>query len=53
MTRQVEDINSDLLMLNQLRNKTKEYESFCLALAGSNETNDTAQLLIVFRDKIF
>jgi hypothetical protein len=47
MTRRVEDISSDLL--NQLRNKSKEFESFCLALDESNDTKNSAQLLIVIQ----
>jgi hypothetical protein len=47
MTQQVEDISSDLL--NQLRNKAKEFESFCLVLDENNDTSDTAQLLIVIQ----
>jgi hypothetical protein len=46
MTRRVEDSND---LLNQLRNKTNEFESFCLALDESNNTRDTAQLLIGIR----
>jgi hypothetical protein len=38
-------------LLNQLRNKAKEYESFSLAPEGSNDTSDTAQLLIVIPGK--
>jgi hypothetical protein len=47
-TWKVEDICSDLL--NQLRNKAKEFESFYLALYERNDTNDTAQSLIAIRD---
>jgi hypothetical protein len=43
----MEDISSDLR--SQLRNKTKEFESFCLALDESNVTNETSQLLIIIR----
>jgi hypothetical protein len=35
--------------LNQLRNKAKGIESFCLALNESNDISDTAQLLIIVR----
>lgn len=35
--------------INQLRNKTNEFESFSLALDESNETINSAQLLIVIR----
>jgi hypothetical protein len=45
MTQQVEDIGSELL--NQLRNKAKEFANFCLALNESNDTSDTTQLLII------
>jgi hypothetical protein len=45
VTQRIEDISSDLN--NQLRNKGKEFESFCLALDESNDTSDTAQSLTV------
>jgi len=47
VTQRIEDISSDLR--NQLRNKAKEFESFCLALDESNDTNETSQLLIIIR----
>jgi hypothetical protein len=38
-----------ITLLNQLRNTAKEFESFCLALDESNDTSDTAKLLIDIR----
>jgi hypothetical protein len=46
MTWWVENISGDLL--NQLRSKSKEFESFCLALDVANDTNNIAQLLSSF-----
>jgi hypothetical protein len=40
----VEDISSDIL--SELRNKAKRLQMFCSALNESNDTSDTAQLLI-------
>jgi hypothetical protein len=42
MTRGVDGIISDLL--SQLNNKTKEFESFCLALTEFNYTSNAAEL---------
>jgi hypothetical protein len=42
MTWRVEDISSDLL--NQLRSKAKEFESFRSALDDSHDTSDTPQV---------
>jgi hypothetical protein len=38
--------------IHQLRNKTNEFESSCLALDDSYETINSAQLLTVIRGKI-
>jgi hypothetical protein len=43
----VEDNSS--YILNQLWNKAKEFESFCLARDDSNDTSDTALTLTVIQ----
>jgi hypothetical protein len=47
MTVLAEHISMDLL--NQLRNKAKQFESFCLSPGESNNTSYTAQLLIIIQ----
>jgi hypothetical protein len=48
MTRKFEDIGSDLLNFD-IKQKNVRSFVFCIALVESNDTSDTAQILIVIR----
>jgi len=47
ITWQVEDISN--ILFNQLRNKAKEFGSFCWALVENNDSRDAADVLTVIR----